>query len=41
MHVFVLTLQNFINKHTTNLENVEGEKKNEKYQFTGRETNTN
>jgi hypothetical protein len=41
MHVFVLTLQNFINKHTANVENVEGKKKNEKDQFTRRETNTN
>jgi len=37
----VLTLQNFINKHTTDLENVQGTKKNEKDQFTGCETNTN
>lgn len=28
--VFVLTLQNFINKHITDLENVKGKKKNKK-----------
>jgi hypothetical protein len=39
MHVFVLTLQNFINKHTADLESVKGGEKNEKDSFTGHETN--
>jgi hypothetical protein len=37
----VLALQNFINKHVANLENVQGTKKNEKDEFTRGEANTN
>jgi hypothetical protein len=38
---FELPLQNSINKHTTDPENVQGKKKNEKDYFTGLEANTN
>jgi hypothetical protein len=37
----VLTLQNFINKHTTDPESVQGKKKNGNDRFKGREANTN
>jgi hypothetical protein len=37
----VLTLQNFINKHTTDPKNVLGKKKNGNDKFKGCEANTN
>ncbi len=37
----VLTLQNFSNKHTAELENVQGKRKNKKIKFSGCEANTN
>ncbi len=36
----VLILQNFINKHFADLENVQGKKKNKKDKFIGHEINT-
>jgi len=41
LEVYVPTLQNFNNKHTTDPENLQGKKKKENDKFKGHEINTN